>query len=31
MTWFRKMAGVTWLPADDPAALAAFLEDRLAA
>jgi tRNA dimethylallyltransferase len=31
MTWFRKMAGVTWLPADDPAALAACLEDRLAA
>ncbi len=31
MTWFRKMPGVTWLPADDPAGLAAFLEERLAA
>ena len=31
MTWFRKMAGVTWLPADDPVALAAHLEEQLAA
>jgi len=31
MTWFRKMAGVTWLPADDPAGLAARLEGELAA
>jgi tRNA dimethylallyltransferase len=31
MTWFRKMTGVSWLPADGPAALAAFLEERLAA
>ncbi len=31
MTWFRKMAGVTWLAADDPAALAARLEEELAA
>jgi tRNA dimethylallyltransferase len=29
MTWFRKMAGVSWLAADDRAALAAFVERRL--
>jgi len=28
--WFRKMAGVNWLPAGDHPALAAFLEARLA-
>ena len=31
MTWFRKMAGVTWLAADDLAGLAARLEAELAA
>jgi tRNA dimethylallyltransferase len=28
--WFRKMAGVNWLPAGDHPSLAAFLEARLA-
>ncbi len=31
MTWFRKMPGVIWIPADDPAVLAACLEGQLAA
>jgi tRNA dimethylallyltransferase len=30
MTWFRKMTDVRWLPADDPAAPAAYLEEELA-
>lgn len=30
LTWFRKMPDIAWLPADDPAALAAGLEERLA-
>ncbi|MFZ2053526.1 MAG: tRNA (adenosine(37)-N6)-dimethylallyltransferase MiaA [Candidatus Aminicenantales bacterium] len=29
ITWFRKMAGVSWFPADDLTSLAAFLEARL--
>jgi tRNA dimethylallyltransferase len=31
LTWFRKMSGISWFPADDPASLAVFLEARLAA
>lgn len=31
LTWFRKMTGVIWLPADDPEALAAGLREQLAA
>ena len=31
MTWFRKMPGVIWIPADNPALLAACLEGQLAA
>jgi len=31
ISWFRKMAGVTWLPARDHAALAAFLEAEFTA
>jgi tRNA dimethylallyltransferase len=30
MSWFRKVPGVTWLPAGDQASLAAFLEARFA-
>jgi tRNA dimethylallyltransferase len=30
LTWFRKMSGISWFPADDLASLAAFLEVRLA-
>lgn len=30
ITWFRKMAGVNWYPADDLNSLAAFLESWLA-
>jgi len=30
LTWFRKMAGVNWFPADDLTSLAAFLETQLA-
>jgi tRNA dimethylallyltransferase len=30
LTWFRKVAGVNWFPADDLTSLAAFLETRLA-
>jgi len=30
ISWFRKMPGVSWLPAGDNAALAAFLEAQLA-
>jgi tRNA dimethylallyltransferase len=30
LTWFRKMAGVNWFPADDLTSLAAFLETHLA-
>jgi tRNA dimethylallyltransferase len=30
LTWFRKMAGINWFPADDLTSLAAFLEARLA-
>jgi len=30
ITWFRKMQGVNWLPAEDYAAQAAFLEAELA-
>lgn len=28
ISWFRKMAGVSWLPAGDHAVLAAFLEEQ---
>jgi tRNA dimethylallyltransferase len=31
ISWFRKMAGVSWFPAGDHAALAAFLEAQFAA
>jgi tRNA dimethylallyltransferase len=31
ISWFRKMAGVTWRPAGDHSALAAFLEERVSA
>lgn len=31
LSWFRKMAGVTWLPAGNHLAQAAFLEGQLAA
>jgi tRNA dimethylallyltransferase len=31
LTWFKKMPGVTWLPADDPFAIADFLLEKLAA
>jgi len=31
ISWFRKMAGVTWFPAGDHASLAAFLEAQFAA
>ncbi len=30
ITWFRKMDGVNWFPADDLTSMAAFLESRLA-
>lgn len=30
ITWFRKMAGVNWVPADDLTSLAAFLKSWLA-
>lgn len=30
MTWFRKMAGVTWFRADDYSSMTAFLEEQLA-
>jgi tRNA dimethylallyltransferase len=30
LTWFRKMAGINWFPADDLTSLAAYLEARLA-
>lgn len=31
ISWFQKMAGVTWLPAGEQASLGAYLEEQLAA
>jgi len=30
ISWFQKMAGVTWFPAGEPARPGAFLEEQLA-
>ena len=30
ISWFRKMAGVTWFPAGDHASVAAYLEAQFA-